>query len=62
MEIQTVPAGWGVAGKEQPTQSALAAAQVEACLEGHAGAAGSGWSCWRSQECSAVSLSRVLCC
>ena len=25
-------------------------------------AAGSGWTCWRSQECSAQSLSRVLCC
>ena len=42
----------------------MAAAQVEAWLEGHTTAAGSGGSCWRSQECSAPSMSRVLipCC
>ena len=38
------------------------AAQVEAWLQGHAAAAGSGGFCWRSQECSAPSPSRVLCC
>ena len=27
-----------------------------------AAAAGSGWTCWRSQECSAPSPTRVLCC
>ena len=35
---------------------------VEACLEVHAAASCSGVSCWRSQECPASSLSRVLCC
>ena len=41
---------------------ALAAAQVEAWLAGHAAAAGSGESSWLSQECSAPSLSQVICC
>ena len=39
------PAGWGVAGKEGPEPPALASAQTEALLEGHATAAGSGGSC-----------------
>ena len=56
------PAGWGAAGKEVPVPPALAAAEAEACLEGHSAAAGSGGSCWRSQECFAPSPSRALRC
>ena len=40
--------------------SVLAAAEVKAWLEGRVAAAGSRWICWRSQECSVPSLSRVL--
>ena len=67
--LPTLPslAGWrGECGERgtcaQFLSSPLAAAQVEACLEGHAAAAGSRWRCWLSQECPAPSLSRVLCC
>ena len=57
--------GWRGKRDRPPWQlPALAAAQVEACLEEHAAAAGSDGSCRRSesQECSAPSLSRVVCC
>ena len=40
--------------------SALAAAQVEAWVEGHLAAAGSCWTCWQSQERSVPSPSRVV--
>ena len=46
----------------EQTQLSSTAAQVVAWFEGHAAAAGSGGFCWRSQERSAPSLSRVLCC
>ena len=56
------PAGRGLPGWERgPAPPALAAAQVEAWLEGHA-AAGSDGPCRRFQECSAPSPSRVLSC
>ena len=39
--------------------SVFAAAQVEAWLKARAAAAGSRWTCWRSQECSAPAPSWV---
>ena len=48
----------GTAGREGPAPPTLAAAQVDSSLEGHAAAAGSGWSCRQCSECSGPYLSR----
>ena len=56
------PAGRGWRGKRGRRRPPWQLLRRRLGLEGHAAAAGSRWSCWRSQECFAPSLSRVSCC
>ena len=65
----TSPSLAGLAGGcgERGTCAAVSIIPLGSCSGGGlagrtAAAAGSGWTCWLSQECSAPSLSRVLCC
>ena len=60
-------AGWPGGCRERGTCEAVSIIPLGSCSGGGlagrtAAAAGSGWTCWRSQECSAPSLSRVICC